>query len=326
MIELRMTVADLASTRFALSPLWEVTASIRVLKAPGEHLLHRRWARSAATRLRGLDLRLLFDLVPVPTRGLPAFLAPPPATSTPDLATELVSMRHLEPARIHSGLDMLPATPAIDAFRADLDAGVDTGMDRLVEAIERYWDAALAPWWPRIRTLCERDLLYRSGLLAAGGAQRLFADLSPQISWDPAGILRIDNRMADLAESLDGRGLLLVPTVFGGERVFSLTVAPWQPTVRYAPRGLGLLWQSSGRDVPSGLAGVLGPTRATLLAALGEPAATTDLAQRCGLTPGGVSQQLGLLHAAGLVSRHRVGRRVLYARTLAAESLLAARE
>jgi DNA-binding transcriptional ArsR family regulator len=321
-LELQMSIADLATTRFALSPLWEVTASIRVLKAPGEHLLHRRWAGSAATRLRGLDLRLLFDLVPVPTRGLPAFLAPPPATSTPDLSTELLALRRLAPERVHSGLDMIPATPAIDAFRADLDGG----MERLIEAVERYWDAALAPWWPRIRTLCERDLLYRSRLLAEGGAQRLFADLAPQIRWDPEGVLRIDNPMADLAEPLDGRGLLLVPTVFGGDRVFSLTVAPWQPTVRYPPRGLGLLWQPSSRDAPAGLAGVLGPTRAALLSALGEPASTSDLSQRCGLSPGGVSQHLGLLHGAGLVSRHRVGRRVLYARTLAAESLLTAQE
>lgn len=321
MIELQLSVADLANTRFALSPLWEVTASIRVLKAPGEHVLHRRWARSAAARLHGLDLRLLYDLVPVPTGGLPAFLAPPPTTSTPDLATEVALARRLAPERIRSGLDMLPSTPAIEAFREDLDAG----MALLADQIARYWDAALAPWWPRIRTLCEQDLLHRSRLLADGGAQRLFADLAPQITWDPAGTLRIDNPLAEVAEVLGGRGLLLVPTVFGGERVFSVVAAPWQPTVRYPPRGLGLLWQSPSRPAAAaGLVGVLGPTRAALLAALAEPAATIDLARRCDLTPGGVSQQLGLLHRAGLVSRHRVGRRVLYARTLAAESLLTA--
>lgn len=306
--------------RFALSPLWEVTASIRVLQAPGEHLLHRRWARSVGERLRGLDLRLLFDLVPVPTRGLPAFLAPPPATSTPDLATELAAMRAIDPARIRRGLDMLPATPAIERFGADMDAG----MDRLTAAIEAYWEAALAPWWPRIRRLCEHDLMYRSRLLAEGGAQRLFADLSPQVAWDAAGILRIDSRLFDVTESLEGRGLLLVPTVFGGDRIFSVVAAPWQPTVRYPPRGLGLLWQRHERSADSGLVGVLGATRAALLTALDEPADTGELAGRCDLSPGGVSQQLQLLHRAGLVTRHRAGRRVLYARTHTAEALLGA--
>lgn len=313
-----MSVADLANTRFALSPLWEVVAGIRVLKAPGEHLLHRRWVRAARERLRGADLRLLFDLVPVPTRGLPAFLAPPPATSTPDLTIELAAVRSVGTEQIQQGLDMLPATRAIEEFRDD----VETGLERLTAGIEVFWEAALAPWWPRIRTLCERDLMYRSRILAEGGARRLFSDLAPGIAWDTAGTLRIDNPLFDLAEPLGGRGLLLVPTVFGGERIFSVVAAPWQPTVRYPPRGLGLLWKSTGPEVDAGLVGVIGPTRAALLAALSEPATTTELARQCGLSPGGASQQLSLLLRAGLAMRHRVGRRVLYARTLTAESLL----
>jgi len=317
-----MSVADLANTRLALSPLWEVTASIRVLKAPGEHAVHRTWARAAAQRLHGHDLRLLFDLVPVPTNGLPAFLAPPPATSTPVLATELAAVRAIDTEHVRRGLDMIPSTPAIERFAADLE----TGIEQLVAAIEAYWEAVLAPWWPRVRTLCERDLLYRSRQLAEGGAQRLFADLAPQIRWRPSGILRIDNPLTHLTVALAGRGLLLVPTVFGGERVFSLFVEPWQPTVRYAPRGLGGLWAPERIPAPTALAGVIGPTRAALLAALTEPAPTGDLAARCGLTPGGTSQHLGLLHRAGLVTRHRAGRTVLYARTLAAEALLAARQ
>lgn len=317
-----MSIADLAATRFALSPLWEVTASIRVLKAPAEHALHRRWAKATAPRLRGMDLRLLFDLVPVPTRGLPAFLAPPPATSTPDLAVELAAMRATGRAEVLSGLAMLPATPAVEAFAADIEAGL-AGLEAAVTA---YWDAALAPWWPRMRALCDGDLLYRSRLLAEGGAKRLFADLHPQIHWDPAGILRIDNPQWDIAATLGGRGLLLVPTVFGGERIFSVVAEPWMPTVRYPPRGLGTLWSGEAAAAPAALDGVLGATRASLLAALSAPASTTELAERTGLSAGAVSQQLGLLHRAGLVSRHRTGRIVLYARTVPAEELLKAPE
>ena len=44
------------------------------------------------------------------------------------------------------------------------------------------------------------------------------------------------------------------------------------------------------------------------------------------LTPGGASQHLAALRAAGLVSAHRSGRKVLYVRTRAAETLLAAAE
>ncbi len=319
---MQLSVADLANTRFALSPLWEVVASIRVLKAPGEHLLHRRWVGRAAQRLRGADLRQLFDLVPVPTASLPAFLAPPPATSTPDFGTELAAVRALDTGLIRDGLEALPPTPAVERFREDVPAG----LERLATAIETYWEAALAPWWPRIRTLCESDLLYRSRVLAEGGARRLFADLDPRVSWDAGGTLRIENPLFDRTEPLGGRGLLLVPSVFGGERIFSVSAEPWQPTVRYSPRGLGLLWRAPDREAEAGLVGVVGPTRAALLTALSEPATTTELATRCRLSAGGVSQQLRLLLRAGLVTRHRIGRRVLYARTLAAESLLEAGE
>jgi DNA-binding transcriptional ArsR family regulator len=54
------------------------------------------------------------------------------------------------------------------------------------------------------------------------------------------------------------------------------------------------------------------------------PASTTQLAHRTGLSPAGVSQYLTALRDAGLVSAHRAGRSVLYARTAAAETLLKA--
>jgi DNA-binding transcriptional ArsR family regulator len=61
-----------------------------------------------------------------------------------------------------------------------------------------------------------------------------------------------------------------------------------------------------------------------LLAELGTPVSTTDLARRLGLTPGGVSQHLQALAAAGLVAGERDGRSVLYLRTPVADRLVGA--
>lgn len=62
-----------------------------------------------------------------------------------------------------------------------------------------------------------------------------------------------------------------------------------------------------------------------MLTELETPASTTVLARRTGLSVAGVSQCLTALRDAGLVSAHRVGRSVLYARTAAAaETLLEA--
>ncbi|MEU6180106.1 ArsR/SmtB family transcription factor [Streptomyces coeruleorubidus] len=46
-----------------------------------------------------------------------------------------------------------------------------------------------------------------------------------------------------------------------------------------------------------------------------------ELARRLGVTPSAVSQQLRVLHATGLVTRARDGRRVLYRRSPLGEQL-----
>ncbi|HEY1178885.1 MAG TPA: DUF5937 family protein, partial [Phytomonospora sp.] len=241
MLELTLTAEDLAFVRFAYSPLWEVVASVRVLKSPPAGSRHRSWIEAVAPRLRAarLDLTLLSDRITVPTRMIPAFLAPPPTTSAPDLGVELAGLRAVGHDRIRTGLDMLPGdrTPAMAALYDD----PGTHLPRLADAIQAYWELALSPYWARIRGLCERDILYRARLLAEGGVRRLFADLDPMISWD-GETLRVDHKHVSRQDDAAGLGLLLTPSVFVWPTVFSLTAAPWQPTLRYGPRGIGLLW------------------------------------------------------------------------------------
>jgi DNA-binding transcriptional ArsR family regulator len=147
----------------------------------------------------------------------------------------------------------------------------------------------------------------------------LFDDLNPAVRWRDERLV-IEHPRVSARRGLRGKGLLLVPSVFVWPRVFSITVPGWQPTLRYPPRGIGELW--TGATAPSAaLTGVFGASRARLLAELANPASTTDLAARTGLTAGGVSQHLTALKAAGLVSAHRVGRFVLYSRTGIAEQL-----
>lgn len=83
MIEWRLEAQDVAQIRFAFSPLWEAVLSSIVLRRPDSHALHLPWVRIARDRLTGLDLTLLFALVPV--SGITAdFLSPPPSTPLPD--------------------------------------------------------------------------------------------------------------------------------------------------------------------------------------------------------------------------------------------------
>ncbi|WP_327087459.1 winged helix-turn-helix domain-containing protein [Nonomuraea sp. NBC_01738] len=317
-VELTFTAQDVAGTRFAISPLWEVVASVRVLKEPVG--LNRPWAEQVRGRLAGVDWRLLSDLVPVPTISLLCFLAPPPATSLPDLELELAGMLATE-GNVRAELDAWkdhPRTRRMDALYADPAAG----LARLADEIRAYWQAAIEPYWPRVRSLLEGDLLYRARLLAEGGVRAMLADLDDKVTWQGER-LSLEHRLCRGVRPLDGRGLLLVPSVFTWPRIFSITVPPFQPTLRYAPRGIGTLWERSTVDAPQALAAVLGRTRARLLAALDQPASTRDLALRAGLSEPGANQHLTALRKAGLCSAHRTGRYVLYARTAVAEALLA---
>jgi len=262
----------------------------------------------------------------------------------PDLTAELTGLRDLPADLIRADLDVLahalshpvssleevtrprrrPAGPMRSAPSARVASLYDdppAGLGLLASGIETYWRIAIEPWWGRIRATLDGDLVHRGRQLARGGHALLLDDLSPRVRWHD-GVLRIRHLRFSGHRRLHGEGLLLVPSAFAGQHVTSNTIPPWQPSLVYPVRGLGAIWQPERVDPPEAVSGVIGRSRTTLLAHLESPRSTTDLAARTGLTPGGVSQHLRALHDAGLVSAHRAGRSVLYARTELAEALL----
>jgi DNA-binding transcriptional ArsR family regulator len=344
MLTLTFTVADLARTRLAMSPLWEVVASIRLLKSPRPHPFHHRWARATRERLAGTELDLLFDLVDPAVWYLADFLTPPPNSPLPDLESDLGTLRRVPPEQVRADLDVLayarrrpfgslaeaqlprrlrrPKPGELPSRRvAELYADPGEGIARLADQVTTYWELGIAPYWGRIRALLDGDLLYRGRRLGQAGPAGLFEDLADGVRWRD-GTLSIRHRRFHGERNLTGEGLLLTPSAFVWPTVYSSTIPPWQPTLTYPARGIATLWDDSARPTPSGLAAVLGHSRADLLVHLDAPRSTTELATRAGLTPGGVSQHLTALRAAGLVTRHRSGRTVLYARTTAADTLL----
>jgi DNA-binding transcriptional ArsR family regulator len=82
------------------------------------------------------------------------------------------------------------------------------------------------------------------------------------------------------------------------------------------------LWERT-EPASDALVALVGRTRALMLNALARPATTADLAARLDVTPGAISQHLGVLRGAGLVATSRDGRVVLHLRTERAEALLA---
>jgi hypothetical protein len=309
---------DLLRTRFAISPLFELQASVTAVRDPGAHSVHLPWVRAARERLAGFDYALLDTLVP--DRGYtPDFFAPPPRTPLPDVAEELERVRTTDPAQVRRELGW--------RFGGDLPAVVRPLMDDLARGVEAlademagYWDRAVAPWWDHVRGLLEADIRHRAGRLAEGGALELFAGLHTGVRWR-SGTLEVE-AAADAEVVLGGRGLQLVPSVFVWPRTGAMFDPPWQPSVIYAPRGVGDLWTPTGEG-PAALGELVGRGRARILTGLGTEASTTDLARRLALSAAGVSEHLGVLRRAGLVRSRREGRSVLYSRTAVGDALTA---
>lgn len=317
--ELAFSADDLALTRFAVSPMWEVVTSFRLLAAGSAHPVHGPWQQQVGPRLAaaGLDSGWLAELIP-PAGYLADFLTPPPGEPAPDLATELAALRATPADQVRTDLGFLAhGGPRVQSLHADPEGR----LPRLCEEIEAYWDLALAPYWARIRALLDADVYHRARQVAEHGAGHLFNDLHSTLNWDD-NTLRMVRDHCGLSREATGPGLLLVPSVFA-TRVLIWSRPPHPPQIGYPARGTGTLWEHRPVARAEAIAAVIGRSRAILLTELEAPASTTELALRTGISAAGVSQHLTTLRDAGMVSAHRAGRFVLYARTAVAESLLA---
>lgn len=321
MLVLRFGSSDLASVRFAISPLTELNRSVVALDNPEAQAIHLPWIAATRALMGDLNLDLLRALQPSGVYS-PDFMQPPPRSPLTELEDELTEVLATPPDQVRSEVELVyERTEAPEILKPFLDQP-DAAVARLADVIREYWQRALAPHWERLRGLLRGDVFYRGRQLADGGARLLFADLHPEASFADDE-LRIEKRW-DATRTLDGRGLLLVPSAFTWPVISAITEPPWQPTLIYPARGVGLLWEPREAAAPAALRALLGARRAAVLAALDAPRPTAELAQRLGLSAPSVSQHLGVLKAAGLVHASRVGRLVLYARTQRGDGLLGA--
>src|SRR3954470_20238218 len=121
MVTFEFGVEDLARTRFAISPMWELVQSVRCLVDPSRAALHLPWlAELKDGRLAGLDLAVAVALVP--GEGyIPDFLTPPPESPLADFFDELAQVRPPSPAQIRRDVEAFRRShrgmpPVLDQF------------------------------------------------------------------------------------------------------------------------------------------------------------------------------------------------------------------
>lgn len=144
---LRISESDLRRMRFAYSPLAEVTESLHMLSCGQVAEQHRPWFEMIRGSLRRVDMPLLRMVVP-PGLDVPRFMlmgAADPATS---IERQLRLVAGYPPDRLRKDLSEVwngaGLPPAAERLVSD-------GASRLADTLWDYWQAAIGPYWARIR-------------------------------------------------------------------------------------------------------------------------------------------------------------------------------
>jgi DNA-binding transcriptional ArsR family regulator len=323
MVNVRMTVADLASTRFAFSPLAEVGLSLYLLSGGEVRGLHQGWYQDVRPALARVDMELLCSVVP--RRGLLAdFLFLGATDASTRIETQLGLLAEFPLEALAKELDAVWADTEIAPPAQALLAMGCKAPRYLADVMYDYWTAAVEPHWSSIRWALEDDVAFRAGELTRGGMATMVSGMHPSLYMRDDYIVT-DRTCKNPAETdLDGTGMLMVPSVFSWPVIVWCTMPGSAPNLLYPARGVGKLWSRDDAIAADQdpLSALLGRSRAEVLLALDLPACTTELAARLSQSAPAVSQHLSVLRRNGLVISWRAGRRVLYRRTDLATSIV----
>jgi hypothetical protein len=251
------------------------------------------------------------------------FLSPVPAGVSTTIGDLIDQVRSTPPEQVqHEVALALRQQPPVDP-RVERILTSDRAAGYVADVLAAAWRALLEPEWPTLRAILERDVVYRAGQLTSRGWAAALGDLHPELAWDHGRIV-LTRMRGDQDATLGGRGLLFVPSVFIWPKLALGLDPPWPPSLTYPARGVAALWERPGASGGTALDRLLGPARAAILVALEEPASTTQLVATLGQSLGGIGDHLAVLREAGLISRARSGRSVLYRRTPVGDAVVAA--
>ncbi|MGH3445526.1 MAG: ArsR/SmtB family transcription factor [Nocardioidaceae bacterium] len=321
----RISADLLAKSRFVISPKADVAAAIGCLLRP-DGPAERAFAAAHGEAFRAMleehpGRRAVLDRSLRPTGGgRPGWIAhclcaPPPGPGATfeqelDLVSALGDRGLRRDLRETTGESRLPAVLTRPGA-----IGHATGL------LQWVWTHTVSTDWARRERVLRADIVSRTSRLASHGWAAVLHDLGRDREWVGDGLLRI-NRFELASRDLEAASdLFFVPTHTTGSWV------GWDIPSRYA-----VYYPVSGRLADAGtptpgregLTKLVGGNRARLLVVLERPLGTSALAALTGLPLGSVGNHLKVLLGAGLVTRRRSGREVLYWRTALGEALTAA--
>ncbi|MEV6314532.1 DUF5937 family protein [Streptomyces sp. NPDC051776] len=326
MICYEATADDVSKVKFSPSPLGEAVYSFRMLASPERRKLHAPWVSDVRARLKGVDFGPLRAVVP-PTGYVPDFLTPAPGAEPAGITEELEMVRSTAPEHFVDEVAWMAAdtgTPAVWRVEAEpmhrrMLAEPGQAIRTVTKLLDVYWRLALEPHWRRLHGGLRSDIRSRTRVLETSGTASVFSSLNRRIGWSEG---RITVRSAyDFTEKLGGRGLVLVPSIFCGPEVLTM-LPPLGSMIVYPRPDVSEIWSRQRLEHSSALASLMGSVRAAVIEALVTPATTTELATAIDVTPGAISQHVGVLRDCNLVLSRRAGRRVIHSLTETGEALV----
>jgi len=281
-VRIKLSDADVAATRVAFSPLWETLAGLLILRDGDPPWPYRDWATAARASLgRSAVAALAPVLGCVPC--VPDCLMPAPRHPCESLEDELERLAHVDGRSVREG------------FRAQFAGGVPSDLEAFVscpsravaafaDALLSFWESAIAPEWPVMRRLLEREVLVRARSVASSGGEGLFVGLHPRIRWQRP-FLELHKPQYEFDRVGDGRGIVILPLVFGRGALLFAATPGLQFAISYTPPGVGTIWTAAERprDRRTRLELLLGDGRAAVLGAIVEPRTTVEVAAQLGM-------------------------------------------
>ncbi|MGH3258056.1 MAG: ArsR/SmtB family transcription factor [Streptosporangiaceae bacterium] len=325
---IHFTAGDLQRIQVSptLGPLAETVMAMSLLRCPiAPSGLYSRWRSQVKGRVTP-QMTALANLMPVGSKGVDLCTLTGPAPTFEQGLQALMAMPadhylvEVEYVAMHHKLPEAAWAVAETAGQARFE---------LAQAARAAHRALVAPYWRRIQACLHAEQVARSRVLALGGPERLLASIQGElIRWRPP-VLEV-HMCGDVDLHLEGRGLVLVPSVFVGavpslhQNPNDVMAAPVLvlPVADERVRN-GHLWDGP-KDRTIALAALVGRNRAAVLSAIAEGGTTTEVASRVGISLAAASQHASVLRSAGLIITRRQGSSVLHVLTPLGAELLQA--
>jgi hypothetical protein len=310
-----------APLHVTLTPMPTVLTVVRDALQDGRRGTPACWREAVRSRLRARDAAVLAPFADRAVTTYPSLLEPVDTRATRErfadalerlsaegggaLVSALEVSRDMSPAR---GWELVKGAP-------------DRWLSGYVDALHRCWPA-VEPLWDRSLGLLEREEDRLHSLMERDVAPlQAVASISSRLS--------IVDDCLRIAPTDDGSRRLRVHA--GGATVVPMVASGRAGTLSAPGEHLDWLgyplpesWRAFDGTAPprASLEALLGTQRAALLRGLDLPQTAGRLAPLLACAPSVITHHLRALEAAGLVQRHRDGRRVLVHRTARGTALL----